>query len=141
MKRRSLLKMFGAMGVMGPQGAAAVAAPGLEALVVGSSIASEVPRPESHFADRGYAENDHYNPLKDARDELAEILGMTRDEMQRWREEFQVTRLDPDLAACRSFSLSFKIARQIERDMRRARDRRIGSLQRRIAQLVLNGHA
>lgn len=135
MKRRGFLSLLGGAAVAGPgmvkQAAGSV---GLEAMALpGLPMDYGVEAPYSSGR-LGGSVSDSYDHGNWLRERISEIVGMSDAERRDRIASQHVSLLDPDLAACRSFSLSFKIQEQRRRNFERYQAREHRSLVRELAE-------
>lgn len=135
MKRRNFLGLLGGAAVAGPSMAKQAAANGIESLGV-PAIPFSPGVPVGGLASAGPISQGGWDPLHEARADLARLLGMTAAERLRLKRLQQVTTLDPDIAAMRSFSLDAKIRIQRERNVERQLENERGWIERRIHDLT-----
>lgn len=117
MNRRKFLKFLGMGAAAGPSAARQTLAdlvnPTLAPLVGGSGIAPAPPPVADDVASGGALTRS-----------ALRVLGVPDWLRQEWRDSAKyIAQLDPDLVACRSYSLSAKLLMQRERNERRAEER------------------
>lgn len=139
MKRRGFLGMLGGAAVAGPAMAkeaavqlAGLATPGIGA-GAGANLAGNI-----GFAAKGrtIGRDAEWDPLADAKRDLARLLGKSASELAKERRAFNISALDPDLAVARSFSLDFKYRTQQSRMHARMVENERTWIERRIADLM-----
>lgn len=136
MKRRGFLGLMGGAVVAGPGMAKqAAASVGLESMALPSvPLSFDGPDP-GYFGSTGQSidEYDHGEYLKK---EIARIVGLSAEERRERISMQNISVIDPDLAANRSFSLAFKVQEQKRRNFERSLAREHGSLTRQLAEYL-----
>jgi hypothetical protein len=92
--------------------------------------------PDPGFATGTRATGEEYDYAKWLGERIKEITGMSAEERQERIERQQISVLDPDLAANRSFSLAFKVQEQKRRNVERYLAREHKNLVRELAEYL-----
>lgn len=130
-KRRGFLGLIGGAAVAGPSMAKqAVASVGLDSMALTAL-------PHDFGPVGGYgstaAVGQEYDHARWLKDQIRSITGISEEERRERIASQHVSMLDPDLAANRSFSLSFKVQTQKRRNYERWEAREHRSLTRQLA--------